>query len=311
MASKTAASKTIGILHSGRKGRHEANISAFINGMNAVAQGISVTIEGPLYAKGNPNTLAADAKTLIGQNLDVLVAAGGTASAVAAIQAATNAGNTTTAIVYTSVTNASGFNFAVPNATGICANTSEYDVPRLQNLMLLNPNFQTIGVLTNPSRQGFTNQWSKLQTAAGSVTLVQGPVNPTGLTPVKISNAINAAFATFQSNNVQAVLVTADSLFNDHYPIVLGYSLQYPTIYQWRSFVDAGGLMSYGPNIKLCYYWAGQYAGQILNGVSAATLLVKSPQPELIINLSTAVTLGFNPIPDALLKIANGIVVTE
>jgi putative ABC transport system substrate-binding protein len=70
----------------------------------------------------------------------------------------------------------------------------------------------------------------------------------------------------FASQRVDAVIVTADPLFNNHRAQVLSLaaSQSLPAIYQWREFTDAGGLMSYGPSITAAYHHAGVDAGLIL-----------------------------------------------
>jgi len=81
-----------------------------------------------------------------------------------------------------------------------------------------------------------------------------------------------------------------------------------PTIYEYTEFIDAGGLISYGGNIKESYRWAGIYAGRILKGAKPADLPVQqSTTAELIVNLKTAKTLDVT-VPLALLGRADKII---
>jgi putative tryptophan/tyrosine transport system substrate-binding protein len=133
------------------------------------------------------------------------------------------------------------------------------------------------------------------------------------MTPAQIDALITTAFATVNTNGAKAVLVTADPVFNDHRGTVLSLAASYslPAIYQWREFVDAGGLISFGTNITLAYQLAGIYVGRIVAGIPLSDARLKPitlNSTELIINLSTANTLGIN-IPDAVLAQANEVIV--
>jgi len=79
---------------------------------------------------------------------------------------------------------------------------------------------------------------------------------------------IDAAFETLTSHQVEALIVTADPFFNNRRTQVVSLAAiaKLPAIYQWREFVSAGGLMSYGPSITEAYYQAGISAGRILKG---------------------------------------------
>jgi putative ABC transport system substrate-binding protein len=80
---------------------------------------------------------------------------------------------------------------------------------------------------------------------------------------------IKEAFEAFKDDeNIAGIVVTADSLFNNRRQKVVAYANDtgLPTIYQWREFVDAGGLISYGPSIMEAYRMAGVYVTRILSG---------------------------------------------
>ncbi len=168
--------------------------------------------------------------------------------------------------------------------TGTAGLTSELDPKRLELLKEFDPSRTQIGVLTNPSRLKFTEQMQELQAAAGrlGLTLVRGNATRPG----QIDDAINGF-----PNTVQAILVTADALFNNERNKVtrLVRNKGLPAIYQWREFAAAGGLMSYGPSIDDAYRQAGVYASQILGGDKPQNLPVLLPTKyDLVINLRAA-----------------------
>jgi putative tryptophan/tyrosine transport system substrate-binding protein len=106
---------------------------------------------------------------------------------------------------------------------------------------------------------------------------------------------LQSAFQEFASHRVDALIVTADPFFNNRRAEVLSLAANQslPAIYQWREFVTAGGLMSYGPSITEAYRKAGINAGLILKGTKPADIPVVQPTRfQLVINQKTARQLG-------------------
>ena len=105
----------------------------------------------------------------------------------------------------------------------------------------------------------------------------------------------DSVFATLVQLRAGALLISPDNFFNARIEQLAALSLRHavPAIYQYRPFVAAGGLISYGSDETEFYRLAGIYAGKILNGEKPADLpVVRSTKVELLINLKTAKALG-------------------
>jgi putative ABC transport system substrate-binding protein len=124
------------------------------------------------------------------------------------------------------------------------------------------------------------------------------------------SREIDAAFASFAGERPDALFVGTGTFFADRrVQLALQTMLhRVPATYSLRDFVEAGGLMSYGANLKDAYRQVGVYTGRILKGAKPADLpVMQSSKFELVINLPTARALGLD-VPATLLARADEVI---
>ncbi len=296
--------RKVGFFHSGRKASFDEHYKAFLRGLHDLvpAKDIDIVVQ---WAGDNPErgTLRVQALDVLDKNSDikVLVAAGGPPSSKATKEATQDKG---VPVVFMSTADPVGLGLVESldrpgtNMTGIAGLTSELDVSRLELLreLLQDREIARIGVLNNRNRPLLEEQYQKLEAAAPEldVQLVRADV-------VNLEE-IEQAFARFRTVPVDAVLVTADSMFNDFRKDVVRLANGIRAIYQWREFVTEGGLMSFGPDVMEAYTLVGNYAGRILNGESPQNMPVTSPSKfDLVINLTNAEKHDFH-IPASLLS---------
>jgi putative ABC transport system substrate-binding protein len=148
---------------------------------------------------------------------------------------------------------------------------------------------------------------------ASIVKEVQAAAARTRGLQIKVLNAstsreIDAAFASFGRERPDALLVGPFSTDRRVQLALLTVLHTIPAAYPWRDFVDAGGLMSYGPSLRDAYRQAGILVGRILKGAKPANLpVVRSSKYELVINASTARMLDLT-VPRTLLPLADEVI---
>jgi putative ABC transport system substrate-binding protein len=183
------------------------------------------------------------------------------------------------------------------NLTGINILTAELAAKRLELLRELVPGAARIAVLANPTNSAAETTVRDAEVAARALGLQIQAFN------VSTIREIDAAFATFVRERPDALFVAGD-------PFLTGRRVQlaqlaafhrFPATYSLREYVEAGGLMSYGPSIADAYHQISVYAGRILKGAKPADLpVVQSNKFELVINAGTAKMFGLTVSPTLL-----------
>jgi putative ABC transport system substrate-binding protein len=183
------------------------------------------------------------------------------------------------------------------NITGLSAIASELEGKRLELLREVVPKLSYIAVLWNPANEFHGGSLKEMRTAAQVLGI---RVQSLG---VRSSEEFPDAFAAMVKERPGALLVLADRLFLHHRARIMDFAVQHrlPGAYAHQELVEAGGLMSFGPNYADMHRRAATYVDKILKGVKPADLPVEQPAKfELVINLKTAKALGLT-IPKSLL----------
>jgi len=294
--SQPASTPVIGYLYSGSPAEVAHLLAAFRRGLGDVGyiEGRNIAIEYR-WAQNQYDRLPALAAELVRKPVAALFA--GAPPAAMAAKAAT----ATIPIVFTSGADpvrlglVASLNQPGGNVTGISILNVELGPKRLELLHEMVPGATMIALLINPTYGPSETQSRDLQGAARSLGLQLHVLR------ASTERDFDEVFATFGRVRAGALVIGNDPFLNDWRERLAALALRdaMPTIAQYRAFVAAGGLMSYGGDVTDVYRKAGTYAGRILKGAKPAELPVEqSTKVELFINMKTAKTLGLTvPLP--------------
>ena len=280
-------------------------LRAFRQGLRdaGFVEGENVAIEYR-WAEGRVDQLSVLAAELVRRQVAVIVAIGGSTLAFAA-----KAETSTIPIVFTAAQDPVKLglvaSLAKPggNLTEVLL-PAEPTVRRLDLLRELVPSATRISVLLDPANA--TDTASILKDVVAAAARTRG-LQIKGLN-ASTAREVDAAFASFGREPPDALLVGPFSTDRRVQLALLTVLHRIPAAYPWRDFVDAGGLMSYGPSLKDAYRRAGVHVGRILKGAKPADLpVVQSNKHELVINASTARMLDLT-VPRPLLALADEVI---
>jgi len=275
----------------------EDRLRAFRQGLRdtGYVEGNNVAIEYR-WAEGQNDRLPTLAANLVRIRVTV-IATPDTPAALAA-----KAATTTIPIIFFTAANPVEIglvaNLARPggNLTGVTTLGLEVGPKRLELLHELVPAATTMALLVNPTSLALSERTTRdLQTAARALGLKIHVLH------ASTEREIDSAFATFAQLQAGGLVIGPDAFFTSRAEELAALALRHrvPAIYQFREFVEAGGLMSYGTDLTDGNRLTGVYTGRILKGEKPADLPVQqSSKAELIINLKTARALGLTvPLP--------------
>jgi ABC-type uncharacterized transport system substrate-binding protein len=258
-------------------------------------------------AEGKPERFPAHAAELLALKVDVIVAPG-TPAALAAKQA-----TQTLPIVFAAVADAvtSGLDSsrARPggNLSGLSFLGPELIGKRLEQLKQAIPGVSRVAVFWQPGAVGERTDKEMLKEAEVAARAL-------GVRPQFVEARgpadFDRAFSDMTKARAGALTVWSTPMFfNERRRLVdLAAKNRLPAVYQWREIVDAGGLMSYGPDLADLFRRAATYVDRILKGAKSGDLPVEQPTKyELVINLKTAKALGLT-IPPSLLQRADQVI---
>jgi putative ABC transport system substrate-binding protein len=302
LAARAQSKPVIGFLSSRSPGESTSVVAAFRQGLREggfiEGQNIEIAFR---WAEGRYDRLSSLAAELVERHVDVVVAAGGTPSVLAA-----KAATATIPIVFSAANDPSQLGLVASlnrpggNVTGMAVLTTVLAAKSIEILHEVLPGTQTIAYLLNPLNPTAEAEAKEASAAASALGIQLRVLNASS------ERDLDGAFATLTKLRVGALVVAPDAgLLASHRDRLVALAAQYavPACYAWREYVLAGGLMSYGTSLTDSYRQAGTYAARILKGEKPADLPVVLPSKfELVINLKIAKALRITVPPSLLVR---------
>ncbi len=290
----------IGMLETVPPDLNTANLTAFRQGLRELGyvEGRNLIIEYR-SADGRSERFADLAAELIGLKVDLMVTRGTPASLAGKRATQTipvvmaNAGEPVESGLVSSLAHPGG------NVTGLSSLTVRIEAKRLGLLREMVPSIARIAALYNMSSPANPPQWREVETAARSLGL------QTQLLDVRKPEDLASAFDAATRQRADGLIVGQEGLLQANRRLIVELAAKHrlPAIYRSMEFIEAGGLMAYGPNYPDLYRRAATYVDKIFKGAKPGDLPIEQPTKfELIINLRTAKALGIAVPPPLLLR---------
>jgi putative tryptophan/tyrosine transport system substrate-binding protein len=280
--------------------------AAFLKGLVELGwvEGQNIIIERQ-FAAANAERLKDSAAELVRLKVDVIVAAASAPTKVAKEATAS------IPIVFANTGDPVGQGFvqSLPrpggNITGIAFDASpDITAKQAQLLIEVVPTASRLAVLWNPTSAFLHSYWSVLKTVAPTLRVSLQSLE------VRDPNELERAFDSMIRERADGLIVLSDTFatFYRSRLAELAAKHRLPTVYGHSQYIEAGGLMSYGPSLSDVYRRAASYVDKILKGAKPADLPVEQPTKfELVINLKTAKALGLE-VPPTLLARADEVI---
>jgi putative ABC transport system substrate-binding protein len=294
---------TIGFLVAGTPSSHAQWVAALVRRLHELGwiEGRTVAIEYR-WAEGRTDRFDEIAAEFVRRKVDVIVTSA-TAAIVAAKQATSVipivfvAGDPVSTGLVASLARPGG------NVTGLSLQSSDLAGKRLELLREVVPGLGRLALLGNVGNPVVTLEIGQIQAAARTLGLEVITLE------IRRGEDIVPTFEALK-DRAEALYVVTDPLTNTHRVRIntLALAERLPTMHGFREGVEAGGLMSYGPNLPDLFRRAGDYVDKILRGATPGDVPIEQPTKfDLVINLTTAKALGLT-IPESFLTRADEVI---
>ena len=297
-AQKQATTPRIGVLS--LSASPNANVDIFVQRLRELGhvEGKNILIEYR-FAEGKADRLSELATELVQLKVDAIFTAG--TPALFALKQATK----TIPIVFFGTSDPVGTGIVASlahpggNITGITAQASDLWPKRLELLKEIVPKLSRVAMLWNTGNAGMALEAKATQEVAGPLAVA---LQDRG---VKDPNELEVVFAGMTKDRPDAFLALMDPVLNAHRKRILDFLVKnrLPAIFEDRVWVEAGGLISYGPSYPDLFRRAAVQMDKILKGAKPADIPVEQPTKfELVINLQTAKQIGLTIPPNVLAR---------